>query len=230
MTSDPVVLVAMSIADAATPERLREIAANAGATLAHLQLGDPSLGRELDRLADADTVTLVGVTLGGSVPGVSWLRRTAAHWWCEHPKQRPEVQVATTILRDPARLSAVLTATKPITGDEAALTSAAWEDVPRHRHQVFVCRGPRCTAKRSDETAEALQQALDMRGLGDDDVLVTMTGCQFPCNHAPVISVQPDDVWYGSVVPVQVSRIVTEHLAGGRPCSELALRRERRAD
>ena len=45
-------------------------------------------------------------------------------------------------------------------------------------------------------------------GLGDNDVLVTHTGCQFPCNQAPVVSVQPDDVWYGDVDPDTARAIV----------------------
>ena len=37
--------------------------------------------------------------------------------------------------------------------------------------------------------------------LDDHDVLLVHTGCQFPCNQAPVLNVQPDDVWYGHVDP-----------------------------
>ena len=54
-------------------------------------------------------------------------------------------------------------------------------------------------------------------GLGDNDVLVTHTGCQFPCNQAPVVSVQPDDVWYGDVDPATASQIVNRHLVEGDP-------------
>lgn len=53
------------------------------------------------------------------------------------------------------------------------------------------------------------------QGLGDDDVLVTQTGCQFPCNHAPVVSVHPDNVWYGRVDAADVTGIVKQHLIGG---------------
>ncbi|MGW5236517.1 NAD(P)H-dependent oxidoreductase subunit E, partial [Streptomyces nodosus] len=101
---------------------------------------------------------------------------------------------------------------KPITGQEPGLTSAAWNEVPGHRHQVLVCRGPRCTAKGSDETLAALVRRLTEHGLGDDDVLVTQTGCQFPCNQAPVVSVQPDDVWYGRVDAAAAVTILSEHV------------------
>jgi (2Fe-2S) ferredoxin len=54
-------------------------------------------------------------------------------------------------------------------------------------------------------------------GLADADVLVTHTGCQFPCNQAPVVSVQPDDVWYGDVDPSAARAIVSSHLVEGMP-------------
>ena len=63
----------------------------------------------------------------------------------------------------------------------------------------------------------ALVLSLMEAGLGDNDVLVTHTGCQFPCNQAPVVSVQPDDVWYADVDPAAARAIVTGHLVGGSP-------------
>ena len=67
--------------------------------------------------------------------------------------------------------------------------------------------------------------ALMRAGLGDDDVLVTHTGCQFPCNQAPVLSVQPDDVWYAHVDAATAERIVAEHLVGGQAVAENRLPR-----
>lgn len=62
-----------------------------------------------------------------------------------------------------------------------------------------------------------MAQALGAAGLGDNDVLITQTGCQFPCNHAPVVTVHPDDTWYGGVDANAARTIVTEHLIAGRP-------------
>ena len=66
------------------------------------------------------------------------------------------------------------------------------------------------------------------QGQGDDDVLITHTGCQFPCNQAPVVSVQPDDVWYSHVDPDVARRIAKEHLVEGRPLADHRLARVRR--
>ncbi|MFE6049327.1 ferredoxin [Kitasatospora sp. NPDC056446] len=225
-----VLLVGMSVGEAVRRDELLRTAASHRASIAFLQQADPSLSAELTRLADAGTesVVLVGVRLVASGPAQSWLRRIAAYWWRERAGHRPELLVATRLADSPEAVAAVAAVTRPITGEEPGLTSAAWEDVTGHRHQVLVCRGPRCTAMGAEEGLRALVQALTEHGLGDDDVLVTQTGCQFPCNQAPVASVQPDDVWYGSVDPAAAGRIVTEHLAGGRPVESHRLPRRRR--
>lgn len=226
------VLVGMSIAEVNRADELASAAADLGASVAYLQQGDPALTDVLTGLADdgAPVITLVGVRTARPAPGHSWLRRIAAHWWRERGADRPEVLVAERLAEGPIGVDAepiasLLAAVRPVTGREPGLTSPAWEDVPRHRHQVLVCRGPRCSAQGGPATLRALDEAITAHGLGDDDALVTLTGCQFPCNQAPVVSVQPDDVWYGSVDPADAARIVAEHLVGGVPVDGLRLPR-----
>ena len=215
------VLVGMSVTDVDRRDDLFATARDRGATVAFLQMGDPSLSLELTRLADLGVadITLVGVDLGPLAPAHSWLRRIAGHWWRERAGTRPVVNVATRLVTSlsSADLQAALTDHKPISGTEPGLTSAAWEDVTGHRRQVLVCRGPRCTAQGGEATMRALILAMMEAGVGDTEVLVTHTGCQFPCNQAPVVSVQPDDVWYGDVDPAAARSIVSQHLVAGDP-------------
>ncbi|MET0997644.1 MAG: (2Fe-2S) ferredoxin domain-containing protein [Marmoricola sp.] len=226
----PVVLVGMSVRELQARDLLLELAREHDASVAFLQLGDPSLSIELDRLADlgAERIVLVGVSLGSLAPAVSWLRRIAAHWWRERPGHRPVVDVGTALVKEAGEVRAVLGMLRPVTGTEPGLVSAAWEEVTEHHHQVLICRGPRCTALGSDRTAEALILELMRLGQGDDDVLITHTGCQFPCNQAPVVSVQPDDVWYGGVDPDVAREIASEHLVEGRTVESHRLPRTRR--
>ncbi|MFE7228824.1 ferredoxin [Nocardioides sp. NPDC057577] len=225
------VVVGMSVTDVDRREDLLAWAGEHEASLAFLQMGDPSLSRELTRLADegAETIALAGISLGPLAPGHSWLRRIAAHWWRERTGTRPELQIATRLATTRDELAEALTdslaETRPITGTEPGLTSPAWERVPDHVRQVLICRGPRCTAKGSEETARAVILGAMEAGLGDDDLLITHTGCQFPCNQAPVLSVQPDDVWYGNVEAAAARVIVRDHLADGRPVETYRLPR-----
>ncbi|MFG2916674.1 ferredoxin [Kitasatospora sp. NPDC048298] len=225
-----VLLVGMSIGEVVRRDELLRTAASHRASIAFLQQGDPSLSAALTRLANEgnETVVVIGVRLAASGPAHSWLRRIAAHWWRERAGHRPELLVATRLADSPDAVAAVAAVTKAISGTEPGLTSTAWEEVPGHRHQVMVCRGPRCAAVGAEEGLRALVGKLTELGLGDDDVLVTQTGCQFPCNQAPVVSVQPDDIWYGRIDPAVADRIVTEHLAGGRPVESHRLPRHRR--
>lgn len=227
MTSEALVMVGMSISEADRRTELAAAARARGATIAFLQQAEPALSLELTRLADAGTttVTLVGVNLGPLGPAHSWLRRIAGHWWREYAGTRPEVLVATRLAGELGGIDDVMGETKPINGTEAGLTSAAWESVTGHRHQVMICRGPRCTAKGAVDSLRAMVLAMLEHQLGDDDVLLVHTGCQFPCNQAPVISVQPDDVWYGRVDPEAATRIVNEHFIGGLPVESKRLNR-----
>lgn len=203
--TDAVVMVIMSAESITDQSALTDLAATVGASVAYLQVGEPALVDELDRLA-ATGVTSVKLTrLPGTVtaPARSWLRRVAAHW----VRQNPDIQV-TVVDSD-------------VTGREAPLTSPAWEQVPNYAHHVLVCRGPRCAAKGASQTMAALTQTLKDRGLGDEDALVAQSGCLFPCNHAPLVAVHPANAWYGPVTPDNVDRIVEEHLIGGHIVSEL---------
>ncbi|KRB76455.1 hypothetical protein ASE01_15965 [Nocardioides sp. Root190] len=202
------VLVPLGADAARHAAELDDIAAATGSSVAYLQLGSPSLADELDRLAAAGAtrVELVGLGLGAPTAR-SWLSRVAGHWRRSHP----EVEVVVS--------------GRAVRGTEAPLASPAWEDVPGHRHHVLVCRGPRCSARGSALTASAVDDELRVQGLGDDDVLVTQTGCLFPCNQAPVVVVHPEDVWYGGVDASCARRIVREHVVAGDPVVERRLPR-----
>ena len=82
---------------------------------------------------------------------------------------------------------------------------------------MLVCRGPRCTAYGADHVAATLGNRLKEHGLGDDDVLVTATGCLFPCNLGPLVVVYPDDTWYEHVDAGLAVRITDEHLRDSMP-------------
>lgn len=220
------VLVVMSLEPRVDRTAVKELAKAVGATVAYLQTGEPTVVAELDRLAAAGVteVRLVRVPHlpGAPTPARSWLRRVAAHWVRQNPGIR--VEVVGTETTGPSATGA------RVTGTEAPLESAAWEQVPHHRHQVYLCRGPRCSAKGADRNAEVLARCLSDRGLEDDDILITNTGCTFPCNAAPVIVVHPDDVWYGPVTEADIPRLVDEHLLGGRILGDLQRPRQVHSD
>lgn len=180
------VLVGMGVDAPARDTDLLTLAGAVGARVAYLQVGTPTLDAVLDQLAAADAGARVRLfaapSAGAAAPARSWLRRVTSDW----------------IRRNPDVLT-IDVADRPVHGAEAGLSSPAWEQVPGHRRHVLICRGPRCTARGAAATAAAIDARLRDAGLGEDSVLVAHTGCLYPCNHAPVVVVHPDDQWWGPV-------------------------------
>lgn len=202
--------VATLLQDAARADQLHRCARAAGAQLAFLQGGDPTLTHLLDRLhADGvRAVRLEPVSTDDLPYARSWIGRVAGHW-----------------RRQQADPPVIEFGGRTITGGEAPLSSPAWEQPPRYRHHLLVCRGPRCSARGADETYREILRSLVMAGLTDADVLMAQTGCLFPCNHGPVAVVHPDGTWYGPVRPDGAERLVREHLGAGRPVDDLRIPR-----
>src|SRR5258706_571819 len=90
------------------------------------------------------------------------------------------------------------------------------EPMGQYRRHVFVCtHGEYCPFDGSAEVHRLLKEAVSARGL-KTEIRVNKAGCFNQCGNGPMVVIYPDDVWYGQVTPEKVSRIVEEHLAGGR--------------
>lgn len=153
----------------------------------------------------------------------AWFRRVIGHWLRTRPAagHSPDVLIGRSLCDSDAYADALAAALDdggmPAKSTTAPLTSPLWEQVPGFSRHVLVCRGPRCSAQGSGETVRALTWELDARGLADDDVLVTISGCLFPCAQAPVVAVYPDNIWYSGLTADRVGRVVEDHLCGGVP-------------
>lgn len=209
--------VALTFADAdhwpALVRRAREL----GADAAVLQGEGPALVDRLARL-DAEGVSrvhLVGVTFGENGVPASWIGRVA-RWWLAVGNSDVTVLFTPDAVRGlPVELPPA-EGLRPLRPREGGLTSPTWEEAPPVRCHLLVCRGPRCTAKGAERVIDALGAELYARGMLDDEVLLTQTGCLFPCNRAPVVAVQPDMVWHGPLRVEEVPAFVDDLAAGER--------------
>lgn len=208
-------------------DHLRDSLAPDAVGVAVLAGDTPSIVEALDHARTTHPAQLILVS-AQTVPDRSfdaWCRRVVGHWIRTRHPPFP-ILIAPSIAVQPSYSSALREAVQAargagaqaqITDRTAPLLSPAWETVPGFTRHVLVCRGPRCSALGAGELAAALDTGLAERSLTEDDVLVTQTGCLFPCSQGPVLVVYPDNTWYAQLTPDAVPDLVREHLIEGRP-------------
>ncbi len=92
---------------------------------------------------------------------------------------------------------------------------------------LAVCAGKHCAKAGTKQLLHAAQTALTQTGL-TGQVTVALTKCQDYCDHAPAVTVMPDNYTYTHVTAFAMLQLVQEHLVHGQPMRVLMHKRSRR--
>lgn len=96
------------------------------------------------------------------------------------------------------------------------------KDLGRVEKVVYFCAGGTCAQKGADHLIRETRALL--RTVGQYGRTHTVkTHCAGQCEHAPVLSVQPDNTWYRNMDAEKSERVIREHIMAGAPVNEFVL-------
>jgi NADP-reducing hydrogenase subunit HndC len=84
----------------------------------------------------------------------------------------------------------------------------------------MLCAGTGCVSNGSYRIKEVLEGELAKQNL-QDEVAIVMTGCNGFCAQGPVMTVQPDGIFYQLLTDEDIPHLVEEHFLKGRPVKRL---------
>lgn len=85
---------------------------------------------------------------------------------------------------------------------------------------VSVCGGTGCQAYECKKVERAFQKELRRNGLGER-VTLKVTGCPGFCERGPLVTIQPQNIFYQKVKPEDVSEIISETIQNGKKVERL---------
>ena len=88
-----------------------------------------------------------------------------------------------------------------------------------HKREILLCGGSGCKSTGSVKLFDIFEELLKQKDI--KDVLVKNIGCQGLCSLGPIVLVMPDNVLYCKVGIDDASKIIEQHIVGGKVVNEL---------
>ena len=102
-----------------------------------------------------------------------------------------------------------------------------------YKHHILMCTGPRCGEEGAGQAIyDSLWTKLKAAGIheGPGRTKFNSVNCFGACKGGPVLCVHPEGTWYYNVTPVNLDRIIKEHLLGGQTVKELVFHQGTKVD
>ncbi|NIF85830.1 cobalamin biosynthesis protein CbiX [Comamonas sp. Tr-654] len=193
-------------------------------TTAYVDRAQPTLGEALDLCAEARSILILPVMVPDEASLRRWLHKLIMRWRAARDSSQPSPRLVfgQPLLQLPGltellALSVEDALRQPdvpeVLGDDPwEHDPKGWSLVPEHRQHVLWCVGPRCAAKGALQLWPTLTQTIrETPGL-KNRLQPLQTGCQYPCNHGPLMIVYPDGVWYGPMDADNLASTLTGHV------------------
>ena len=79
-------------------------------------------------------------------------------------------------------------------------------------HLLIICNGSDCKKKGAKEIGKAARKTLKQLGVRKQ-TMVMRTKCSGLCKKAPVVALQPENLWLTKTTPKEVSEVLTASLS-----------------
>ncbi|WP_052055763.1 ferredoxin [Myxosarcina sp. GI1] len=83
--------------------------------------------------------------------------------------------------------------------------------------RVVICLGRSCRKYNSQKVLAAFKQNQDLLA----EIELDTVKCLGQCGNGPMVSIEPDGVWYSQVRPKEVPLVIEQHLIGQSPVREM---------
>lgn len=196
---------------------------------AYVEQNTPSLPDALTQLAENtsfDSIHIVPVFIPSDDHLLRWFGKVIQRWQLEFStahERTPTILLHKALGDMPSMgettiqaLSELYARFEPLK-ERVKADPPAWSVIPPHQRRVLFCMGPRCMTRGAGTMLEELKKALNEHHLLDDStVLVARTGCQYPCNLGPLMTVYPSGVWYCGLDKEAIWKIVEQDFVAGQ--------------